>query len=181
MKKITNKTEESRRGRGWGRSGQVAVRVLLSVHSLQVLLFDQDVDAFLTKHNKMKSTNKNLQCMCPRVKQQCDEMRTLKPESYTTFLFMRYLDDWDSGFESRRQLIQDFSQKLLVLQDLPHLHDPHYGRLKTHIRYCKEKSGLLCCSLINVTIISLRRNKDHLKHYAQSTLNPAFGYMRLYI
>lgn len=32
---------------GGRRSGQVAVGVLLSVHSLQVLLLDQDVDAFL--------------------------------------------------------------------------------------------------------------------------------------
>lgn len=41
----------------------------------------------------------------------------------------RYLDHRDSGFESGRQLVQHFSQKLLVLQDLPHLHDPHYGGL----------------------------------------------------
>lgn len=47
---------------------------------------------------------------------------------------MRYLDDGDSGFESGRQLVQDFGQKLLVLQDLPHLHDPHYGGLQTQTR-----------------------------------------------
>lgn len=44
-----------------------------------------------------------------------------------------YLDDGDSGFESGRQLVQDFSQELLVLQDLPHLHDPHYSSLQVHI------------------------------------------------
>lgn len=45
---------------------------------------------------------------------------------------VRYLDDGDSGFESGWQLIEDFSQKLLVLQDLPHLHDPHDGSLQSH-------------------------------------------------
>ena len=44
-----------------------------------------------------------------------------------------YLDDGDSGFESGRQLVQNFSQELLVLEDLPHLHDSHYRSLRTHI------------------------------------------------
>ena len=39
-----NQTEESQRQ----RSGQVAVRVLLAVHPLQILLLYQDVDAFLS-------------------------------------------------------------------------------------------------------------------------------------
>ena len=43
-----------------------------------------------------------------------------------------YLDDGDSGLEAGRQLVQDLGQELLVLQDLPHLHDPHYGSLHTH-------------------------------------------------
>lgn len=43
-----------------------------------------------------------------------------------------HLDDGNSGFEPRRQLIQDLSQELLVLQNLPHLHDPHYGSLQAH-------------------------------------------------
>lgn len=50
----------------------------------------------------------------------------------TNLIFIKsvcYLDDGDSGFESGRQLVQDFSQELLVLQDLPHLHDPHYRSL----------------------------------------------------
>lgn len=47
-----NKTEESRRRRLQRRSGQVAVRVLLPVHSLQVLLLYQDVDAFLSTRGR---------------------------------------------------------------------------------------------------------------------------------
>lgn len=54
IKKIHNITKIKLRragkwdkGAGLGRSGQVAVGVLLSVDSLQVFLLDQDVDAFL--------------------------------------------------------------------------------------------------------------------------------------
>lgn len=52
---------------------------------------------------------------------------------------VRYLDDGDSGFESGRQLVQDFSEELLVLQDLPHLHDPHYSSLQTYIHMIRQK------------------------------------------
>lgn len=37
------------------RSGQVAVGVLLSVHSLQVLLLYQDVDAFLATRGRQSA------------------------------------------------------------------------------------------------------------------------------
>lgn len=52
-----------------------------------------------------------------------------------------HLDDGDSGFESGRQLVKDFCQELLVLQDFPHLHDPNdcslYTNTRTHT--CKIK------------------------------------------
>lgn len=36
-----------------------------------------------------------------------------------------YLDDRDAWLEARGQLRQHLPEQLLVLQDLPHLHDPH--------------------------------------------------------
>lgn len=51
-KKVTNKNKSEWSGWVLQRSGQVAVCVFLSIHSLQVLLLYQDVDAFLSTRGR---------------------------------------------------------------------------------------------------------------------------------
>lgn len=102
------------------RLGQVTVGVLLSVHSLQILFLYEDVDALLQNTEKMSK--------------RCEE--TVRSVMLIPLLLLwgtsaiTHFDDRDSGFEPGRELIQNFCQKLLVLQNLPHLHDSHYGRLQ---------------------------------------------------
>ena len=54
-------------------------------------------------------------------------------------MWLLYLNHWDPRLEPGGQLSQHFSEQLLVLQDLPHLHDPHDGRLVT--RHPGRKTG----------------------------------------
>lgn len=45
-----------------------------------------------------------------------------------------YLDDGNTRFESWGELVQHFCQKLLVLQNFPHLHDSHDSCLHTRVQ-----------------------------------------------
>ena len=36
-----------------------------------------------------------------------------------------YLDDWNPGFEPRRQLVENFGQQVLMFQRFAHFHDSH--------------------------------------------------------
>lgn len=69
--------------------GDVAVRVLLSLHALQVLLFDENVDALF--------------------------------------------DDLNFRLEAGRELVEDFSHQLRVIQGFAHLHDANDGSLNEHL------------------------------------------------
>lgn len=53
-KKKDKQIKQESRWAGGRSSGQVAVRVLLAIHSLQVLLLNQDVDAFLSTRGRQE-------------------------------------------------------------------------------------------------------------------------------
>lgn len=53
-----------------------------------------------------------------------------------------YLDDRDPRLEPRGQLREHLPEQLLVLQDLPHLHDPHN-------RCLQNRAGITSLSLSN--------------------------------
>ena len=64
-----------------------------------------------------------------------------------------HLNDWDFGFETRRELLEDLGQQRLVLQLFPHLHDTNYGSLCGHNVGCRH-NNYYYTSITNVSLIT---------------------------
>lgn len=123
-KNMKKTNEDDKKLDGWQCQilSDVAVGVLRALRALQVLLLDQNVDAFL--------------------------------------------DDLNFGLESRRELVEDFSHQLRVVESLAHLHDADDGGLDEHLAVLFD---VLVSHLLLGLLLGLQREVDvDLKFLAKS-------------
>lgn len=113
-------------------SRQVTVSISFTFLALQVLLFNEDVDAFL----QIQIVLQKIQIAIP-------------PHNY--------LNNGNLRLEPRRQLVQHFANQLRVVQLLSHFHDAHNRRLDEQFSILLD---VLVCRLLLYFQFRLQRYVD---------------------